>query len=181
AFQEAVADVLVAKSLAAMRTTGLDRLVVAGGVGANVRLRSVLDAAASRGKFSVFYPALGFCTDNGAMIALAGYLRLKTDERARAGRDPRRVHAVAGGVARREKPREPPFPAVADQREKRRELLAGAQPVGRPGIARAVCARVGKRKGAAHDDGEGQRADQVGGQNKYCGGHGVPLEFAARV
>src|SRR5947207_2541781 len=84
AFQEAVADVLVAKSLAAMRTTGLDRLVVAGGVGANVRLRSVLDAAASRGKFSVFYPALEFCTDNGAMIALAGYLRLKADEAARA-------------------------------------------------------------------------------------------------
>ena len=79
-----MADVLVAKSLAAMRTTGLDRLVVAGGVGANVRLRSVLDAAASRGKFSVFYPALEFCTDNGAMIALAGYLRLKADEAARA-------------------------------------------------------------------------------------------------
>jgi len=84
AFQEAVADVLVAKSLAAMRTTGLDRLVVAGGVGANVRLRSVLDAAASRGKFSVFYPVLEFCTDNGAMIALAGCLRLKADEAARA-------------------------------------------------------------------------------------------------
>ena len=82
-FQEAVADVLVAKSLAALRRTGLSRLVVAGGVGANVRLRALLDAAASRDKFSVFYPAMEFCTDNGAMIALAGCLRLKT---AKAGR-----------------------------------------------------------------------------------------------
>ena len=77
AFQEAVADVLVAKALAAMRKTRLSRLVVAGGVGANVRLRALLDAAASRDKFSVFYPAMEFCTDNGAMIALAGSLRLK--------------------------------------------------------------------------------------------------------
>jgi N6-L-threonylcarbamoyladenine synthase len=77
AFQEAVADVLVAKSLAALRETALDRLVVAGGVGANVRLRSLLDAAVSRGKFSVFYPAMEFCTDNGAMIALAGAMRLQ--------------------------------------------------------------------------------------------------------
>jgi N6-L-threonylcarbamoyladenine synthase len=76
-FQEAVADVLVAKSLAALRRTGLSRLVVAGGVGANVRLRALLDAAASRDKFGVFYPAMEFCTDNGAMIALAGCLRLK--------------------------------------------------------------------------------------------------------
>jgi N6-L-threonylcarbamoyladenine synthase len=82
-FQEAVADVLVAKSLAAVRRTALERLVVAGGVGANIRLRSMLDAAASRGKFSVFYPAMEFCTDNGAMIALAGCLRLKTVEGAR--------------------------------------------------------------------------------------------------
>ena len=84
AFQEAVADVLVAKSLAALRRTGLSRLVVAGGVGANVRLRALLDAAAARGKFSVFYPAMEFCTDNGAMIALAGCLRLKIAKTARA-------------------------------------------------------------------------------------------------
>jgi len=75
-FQEAVADVLVAKSLAALERTGLGRLVVAGGVGANSRLRALLDAAATRENFSVFYPALEFCTDNGAMIALAGSLRL---------------------------------------------------------------------------------------------------------
>ncbi|MGB5079664.1 MAG: tRNA (adenosine(37)-N6)-threonylcarbamoyltransferase complex transferase subunit TsaD, partial [Burkholderiales bacterium] len=78
AFQEAVADVLVAKSLAALGRTGLSRLIVAGGVGANSRLRALLDAAAARGNFSVFYPALEFCTDNGAMIALAGCLRLST-------------------------------------------------------------------------------------------------------
>ena len=84
AFQEAVADVLVAKSLAAVRRTGLSRLVVAGGVGANVRLRALLDAAASRDNFSVFYPAMEFCTDNGAMIALAGCLRLKATKADRA-------------------------------------------------------------------------------------------------
>ena len=84
AFQEAVVDVLVAKSRAAIGRTGLDRLVVAGGVGANLRQRALLDAAASRGKFGVFYPAMEFCTDNGAMIALAGCLRLKAAKPARA-------------------------------------------------------------------------------------------------
>jgi tRNA N6-adenosine threonylcarbamoyltransferase len=77
AFQEAVADVLVAKSRAAVARTGLDRLVVAGGVGANTRLRALLDAAAERDGFGVFYPAMEFCTDNGAMIALAGAMRLQ--------------------------------------------------------------------------------------------------------
>ena len=80
AFQEAVADVLVAKSRAAVARAGLDKLVVAGGVGANLRLRASLDAAAARDKFSVFYPAMEFCTDNGAMIALAGALRLKEQD-----------------------------------------------------------------------------------------------------
>src|SRR5215467_13866311 len=77
AFQEAVADVLVAKSRAAIERTALDRLVVAGGVGANARLRAVLDDAAGRDGFKVFYPAMEFCTDNGAMIALAGAMRLQ--------------------------------------------------------------------------------------------------------
>jgi N6-L-threonylcarbamoyladenine synthase len=76
AFQEAVADVLVAKSRAAIARTGLDNLIVAGGVGANLRLRAKLDSAAARERFRVFYPAMEFCTDNGAMIALAGCLRL---------------------------------------------------------------------------------------------------------
>jgi N6-L-threonylcarbamoyladenine synthase len=77
AFQEAVAEVLVEKSRAAIERTGLDRLVVAGGVGANTRLRALLDRAAARDGFRVFYPAMEFCTDNGAMIALAGALRLR--------------------------------------------------------------------------------------------------------
>ncbi len=81
AFQEAVVDVLVAKSLAAIRRTGLPRLVVAGGVGANLRLRALLDARAARDGFSVYYPAMEFCTDNGAMIALAGALRLDRGSR----------------------------------------------------------------------------------------------------
>jgi N6-L-threonylcarbamoyladenine synthase len=76
-FQEAVADVLVAKSRAAIERTGMGRLVVAGGVGANMRLRALLDEAAARDGFSVFYPAMEFCTDNGAMIALAGSMRLQ--------------------------------------------------------------------------------------------------------
>ena len=80
AFQEAVAEVLVAKSMAALARTGLARLVVAGGVGANLRLRTLLDSAAVREGFRVSYPAMEFCTDNGAMIALAGYLRLKAGE-----------------------------------------------------------------------------------------------------
>jgi N6-L-threonylcarbamoyladenine synthase len=77
AFQEAVVEVLVAKSRAAIQRTGLDSLVVAGGVGANARLRALLDEAAARDRFSVFYPAMQFCTDNGAMIALAGAMRLR--------------------------------------------------------------------------------------------------------
>jgi tRNA N6-adenosine threonylcarbamoyltransferase len=85
AFQEAVVEVLVAKCVAAIERTGLERLVVAGGVGANVRLRAALDAAAARRKFRVFYPEHEFCTDNGAMIALAAALRLRR-ERERDGR-----------------------------------------------------------------------------------------------
>jgi tRNA N6-adenosine threonylcarbamoyltransferase len=75
-FQEAAVEVLAAKSAAALKKTGLRRLVVAGGVGANLRLRARLDAEAQRSGFRVFYPEMEFCTDNGAMIALAGCLRL---------------------------------------------------------------------------------------------------------
>jgi N6-L-threonylcarbamoyladenine synthase len=76
AFQEAIVDVLVAKSLYALEQTGLNQLVVAGGVGANRRLRERLDRAAKERGHAVFYPEFEFCTDNGAMIALAGALRL---------------------------------------------------------------------------------------------------------
>jgi N6-L-threonylcarbamoyladenine synthase len=76
-FQEAVAAVLTVKCRKAMDRVGLETLVVAGGVGANVRLRQTLDAAALADGFRVCYPPLEFCTDNGAMIALAGALRLE--------------------------------------------------------------------------------------------------------
>jgi N6-L-threonylcarbamoyladenine synthase len=77
AFQDAVVDVLVEKSMRAIRGSGLARLVVAGGVGANRELRRRLDERAGRANVTVFYPELEFCTDNGAMIALAGALRLQ--------------------------------------------------------------------------------------------------------
>ncbi|MDQ5914299.1 MAG: tRNA N6-adenosine threonylcarbamoyltransferase, partial [Pseudomonadota bacterium] len=75
-FQDAIVEVLVKKSLAAIKESGLRQLVVAGGVGANRELRRQLDAKAARRSIDVYYPELEFCTDNGAMIALAGALRL---------------------------------------------------------------------------------------------------------
>ncbi len=81
AFEDAVVDVLLAKSLSALRQCGAKRLVVAGGVGANRHLRERLAAEAQRGGFEVFFPDLQFCTDNGAMIALAGALRLADADR----------------------------------------------------------------------------------------------------
>ena len=75
-FQQAVVDVLVAKVRAALRATGLTRLVVAGGVGANVALRTALRAEAGREGWQLYYPRIEFCTDNGAMVALAGAERI---------------------------------------------------------------------------------------------------------
>jgi N6-L-threonylcarbamoyladenine synthase len=77
AFVDAMVEVLVAKCMAALKETGMRRLVIAGGVGANVQLRAALDTAAARRRFEVFYPELALCTDNGAMIAFAGALRLQ--------------------------------------------------------------------------------------------------------
>lgn len=73
AFQEAVADTMFIKCRRALKETGLTRLVVAGGVGANQHLRNTLGKLDSE----LFYPRLEFCTDNAAMIAYAGYLRLR--------------------------------------------------------------------------------------------------------
>ncbi len=75
--QAAIVDVLVEKSLQALSATKTKRLVVAGGVGANQRLRERLTRAATEKNLEVFYPAFEFCTDNGAMIALAGALRFQ--------------------------------------------------------------------------------------------------------
>ena len=77
AFEDAVVDVLVAKTVAAAAATNLERLVVAGGVGANRTLRDALTAAMKRRGVGIYFPTLEFCTDNGAMIALAGALRLR--------------------------------------------------------------------------------------------------------
>lgn len=76
-FQEAVTEVLVSKCANALKKTGLNNLIVSGGVGANKRLRERLNAEAKRKGFHVHYPRLEFCTDNGAMIAFAGAMRLK--------------------------------------------------------------------------------------------------------
>lgn len=75
--QAAIVDVLLAKSMAAVEKTGLKRLVVAGGVGANALLRQRLNAECERRSVRVHYPQLHFCTDNGAMIALAAGMRLQ--------------------------------------------------------------------------------------------------------
>lgn len=75
--QAAIVDVLVAKSLAALDQTGLGRLVVAGGVGANRLLRQRLGRACADRGVSLHYPDLSLCTDNGAMIALAAGMRLQ--------------------------------------------------------------------------------------------------------
>ena len=77
AVEEAIVDVLVSKSLAALEQAGMDSLVVAGGVGANRHLRATLNAAAARLGARVYYPEMALCTDNGAMIALVGALRLQ--------------------------------------------------------------------------------------------------------
>jgi N6-L-threonylcarbamoyladenine synthase len=74
--EAAIVEVLLKKSLAALKQTGLKRLVVAGGVGANRLLREQLDAACARRGVRVHYPELALCTDNGAMIAMAAALRL---------------------------------------------------------------------------------------------------------
>src|SRR5438105_5069793 len=75
-FQAAIVDVLVAKSIAAIDLTGHRRLIVAGGVGANIELRERLRIELTRRGGEVFFPDPAFCTDNGAMIALVGALRL---------------------------------------------------------------------------------------------------------
>lgn len=75
-FQEAAVEVLVAKALGAVRRSAVRRLVVAGGVGANARLRTSLTGRARELGIEVYYPDLRFCTDNGAMIAFAGTMRL---------------------------------------------------------------------------------------------------------
>lgn len=81
AFQQAVIDTLIIKCKRALEQTGYKRLVIAGGVSANIQLRQDLAQLMAQVGGQVFYPRPQFCTDNGAMIAYAGFLRLKNGER----------------------------------------------------------------------------------------------------
>ncbi|OOR85560.1 tRNA (adenosine(37)-N6)-threonylcarbamoyltransferase complex transferase subunit TsaD [Moraxella canis] len=76
-FQFAVVDTLVKKCVKALKTTGLDQLVIAGGVSANQALRSALESELQKINASVYYAPTELCTDNGAMIAYAGFCRLQ--------------------------------------------------------------------------------------------------------
>jgi N6-L-threonylcarbamoyladenine synthase len=80
AFEEAIVDTLTIKCRRALAATGANTLVVAGGVGANRRLRDQLAEVAAQDGFRVAFPRLEFCTDNGAMIAFAGALRLQAGQ-----------------------------------------------------------------------------------------------------
>ncbi|MDX2507221.1 MAG: tRNA (adenosine(37)-N6)-threonylcarbamoyltransferase complex transferase subunit TsaD [Gammaproteobacteria bacterium] len=80
AFQEAVVDTLSIKCKRALKETAYQRLVIAGGVSANERLRARFTELAQTTSLEVFYPGLQFCTDNGAMIAYAGLQRIKAGE-----------------------------------------------------------------------------------------------------
>lgn len=82
AFEDAVIDTFVIKCRRAMKTTGLKTLVIAGGVSANQRLRERLASLMEAERGKIFYPRPEFCTDNGAMIAYVGYLRIKNGESA---------------------------------------------------------------------------------------------------
>ena len=80
AFEEAIVETLLIKCRRALEATGTRRLVIAGGVGANRRLRADLAAAGEKDGFRTYFPRLQFCTDNGAMIALAGAIRLASGQ-----------------------------------------------------------------------------------------------------
>lgn len=80
AVQDAIVDTLCGRTLRALEYTGLQTLVVAGGVGANLELRARMTAGAAQRGAHVYYPRLEFCTDNAAMIAMAGLQRLQAGE-----------------------------------------------------------------------------------------------------
>jgi N6-L-threonylcarbamoyladenine synthase len=94
--QEAIVETLVTKTLRALEDTGYEAIVVAGGVGANLSLRQRLDSAAQRRGAKVFYPRIEFCTDNAAMIAVAGMVRLKAGRTESLGIRARAQWPLAG-------------------------------------------------------------------------------------
>lgn len=81
AFQEAIAETLAIKCRRALHQSGLNRLVVAGGVSANGQIRAMLTDMTQKENKRVYFPRLEFCTDNGAMIAYAGYQRFQKENR----------------------------------------------------------------------------------------------------
>lgn len=85
AFQEAVVDTLAIKCRRALQQTGYKNLVIAGGVSANTRLRERLAELVKKERCHLFYPRSEFCTDNGAMIAYAGWLRLRAGQSSGLG------------------------------------------------------------------------------------------------
>lgn len=89
AFVDAVVDTFVIKCRRALRETGLRRLIVAGGVSANRQLRAGLQALLRAEGGRVYFPRLEFCTDNGAMIAYAGYVRMRAGQTEALGFQPR--------------------------------------------------------------------------------------------
>ena len=78
--QAAIVDVLVKKTLNVLKQTGMHRVVVAGGVGANQLLRDQLNKECAKRKIRVHYPELHLCTDNGAMIAMAAAMRIQAGQ-----------------------------------------------------------------------------------------------------
>jgi N6-L-threonylcarbamoyladenine synthase len=94
-FQEAVIDILALKVMRAVAKTGVENVVVAGGVACNRGLRDRLKACAAERGLTVYYPRPQFCTDNGAMIAVAGYHRILHGERADLGTDVRSRFPIA--------------------------------------------------------------------------------------
>ncbi len=88
-FQTAVVETLVEKTVLAALETGVDKIVIAGGVAANSSLRKRMDEEAAKKGISLRLPGMGLCIDNAAMIALAGYLRFKRGERSSLDLNPR--------------------------------------------------------------------------------------------
>jgi len=88
-FQAAVVDTLVTKAMLAASQTGVDKIVVAGGVAANSSLRKQLSEEASKRGMMIYLPGMFYCIDNAAMIALAGYLHYKRGERSSLDLNPR--------------------------------------------------------------------------------------------